>query len=184
MKNKFNKKEVFSIIWYILMIFFVTSGVTFSYFAVVDSAEKDSTKIYSGKIDINFIEGNEVSTDVLYPIKEPSFNSLRNVYRNRFGISSSGTLEQLVAIDFKVTENQFVDNSLKYAIYSGDGNKLQTGYLNQGTVKLIDNLYFKENEKREFVLIVWLDDNGNDQNAMQDKKMSGTIVVNSTQYKY
>ena len=183
MKNN-KKSEIFNIILYILIIFFITTGVTFSYFALVDSAEKDSTKIYSGKLDINFIQGNDVSTDVLFPIKEPSFYQIRNVYRNSFSISSSGTLEQIIAIDFDVTKNDFTDNSLMYAIYTNTGIKLITGYLNQGTIRLIDNLYFSENETRDFVLLVWLADNYQDQNELQGRSMTGTIVVNSTQYKY
>ena len=106
------------------------------------------------------------------------------MYRNSFSISSSGTLEQIIAIDFEVTKNDFTDNSLMYAIYTNTGIKLITGYLNQGTIRLIDNLYFSENETRDFVLLVWLADNYQDQNELQGRSMTGTIVVNSTQYKY
>ena len=181
---KYSKREVFNLIIYLLIIFFVGTGLTFSYFNLVNSAEKDSTKIYAGRMDINYIQGNEVSTDILYPISEPTFTTIRNVYRNKFEIRTVGTLEQMVSIYFETSLNQFSENSIKYAIYSSNGNKLKTGYINEGKNLLVDNLYFSENENREFVLILWLDDNGNDQNSNQGRKLTGKIVVESTQLKY
>lgn len=181
---KYSKRKIFSIVVYLLIIFFVGTGLTFSYFNLVNSADKDSTKIYAGRMDINFIQGAEVTTDILYPISEPSFNQIRNVYRNKFEISTVGTLEQMVSIIFETSQNEFSANSIKYAIYSSSGNKLKTGYINEGKSLLIDNIYFSENEKREFVLILWLDNNGSNQNDSQGKKLSGTIVVESTQLKY
>ena len=184
MKRKYSKREIFNLCIYLLVIFFIGIGVTFSYFALVAEADKDSTRIYAGKMDINFIQGNDVSTDVMFPIKEPNFNTTRNVYRNRFGISTKGTLEQAVTINFITTLNEFENDSIKYALYSSSGNKLATGYLNQENNILVDNLYFKDNENREFVLLIWLDDNNKNQNLEQEKKLTGTIVVNSTQLKY
>lgn len=184
MKKKYSRKEIFNIIIYLLVIFFIGIGVTFSYFALVAQADKDSTRIYAGKMDINFIQGQEVSTDILYPISEPSFNAIRNVYRNKFSINTTGTLEQLVSINFKTTVNEFASDSIKYAIYTSSGAKIATGYINQEKNILVDNLYFKENENREFVLLIWLDNNYKDQNLEQGKKLTGTIIVESTQMKY
>jgi len=184
MGRKYSKKEMFNIILYLLVIFFIGAGVTFSYFALVAEADKDSTRIYAGKMDISFIQGQDVSVDILYPISEPSFNAIRNVYRNRFSIKTTGTLEQMVSIRFKSTLNEFADDSIKYAMYTADGNKLATGYINQIDNLLVDNLYFRENEDREFVLLIWLDNNGKDQNLEQKKKLTGTIIVDSVQMKY
>lgn len=183
MKTKFSKEEIVNIIIYLLVIFFIGMGVTFSYFILVASAEEDSTRIYAGKMDVNFIQGQDVSTDVLYPITEPNFNTVRNVYRNRFSIRTTGTLEQMVSISFKTTVNEFVSDSIKYAIYSANGNRLSTGYINQIENLLLDNLYFRENEIREFVLLLWLDDNGRNQNLEMKKNLTGTIYVDSIQMK-
>jgi len=51
MGRKYSKKEMFNIILYLLVIFFIGAGVTFSYFALVAEADKDSTRIYAGKMD-------------------------------------------------------------------------------------------------------------------------------------
>lgn len=181
---KYSKREIFYIVIYLLIIFFIGTGLTFSYLNLVNSAEKDSTRIYAGRMDINFIQGQEVSTDILYPISEPSFNQIRNVYRNRFEISTIGTLEQMVSIKFETSLNEFSNNSIKYAIYSGSGNKLADGYINEPKSTLAENLYFTENETREFVLIIWLDNSNQNQNSNQGKILKGTIVVESTQLIY
>lgn len=184
MKKRYSKREIFNIIIYLLVIFFIGIGVTFSYFSLVAEAEKDSTKIYAGKMDINFIQGQDISTDILFPIPEPSFNQERNVYRNRFTVRTTGTLEQMVSINFVSTLNEFESDSIMYAVYTGTGSKLATGYINQENNVLVDNLYFKDNESRDFVLILWLNDNKKNQNQEMKKKLTGTIVINSTQMKY
>lgn len=181
MKKRYSKKEVFLIVIYLISIFFIGIGVTFSYFSMVKSANKDSTKIYSGTLNINYIQGSDVSIDVLYPISEPSFNTSRNVYRNKFGVNTDGTLEQNVSIRFFASDTTFSNNSIKYALYNSNGTKIETGYINKGLTVLTDNLYFKSVETREFVLLLWLDENSKDQNLEQDKKLTGTIIIESTQ---
>ena len=42
MKNKYSKREIFILVVYLLTIFFIGTGITFSFFLLVDSAEKDS----------------------------------------------------------------------------------------------------------------------------------------------
>ena len=179
----FTKKEKYLLIFYFFMVLIITTGITYSYFLVADSAEKDSTKVYAGRLDVNYIQGNEVSTDILDPIEEPGFNTTKNVYRNRFGVSSDGTLEQTVSINFNILKNEFSNDMIRYAIYNSNGTRLSTGYLNQGFTTMIDNLYFKPVETREFVLIIWLESKPYEQ-FEQGNKLSGTIVIESRQYGY
>ena len=72
---------------------------------------------------------------------------------------------------------------IRYAIYNSNGTRLSTGYLNQGFTTMIDNLYFKPVETREFVLIIWLESKPYEQ-FEQGNKLSGTIVIESRQYGY
>ena len=51
-------------------------------------------------------------------------------------------------------------------------------------VTLIDNLYFKEVESRDFVLILWLQETPEDQSIEQGNKLAGRIVIQSKQYGY
>lgn len=184
MNIKYSRKEKFLIIFYLFMIFFLGIGITFSYFLLADSADEDSTRVYAGRLDINYIQGNVIAAKELYPIPEPDFNSTENIYRNRFAVSTDGTLEQNVQIGFDISENQFSKDMMRYAIYSSDGNKLSTGYLNEGFEVMIDNLYFQPIETREFVLIIWLEEKPFEQGDEQGRKLFGKIVINSKQYGY
>ena len=182
MDKKYNKGEKIGIIMYLLTMCFIGIGATFAYLSVSQD-EEDAAKVYAGRIDVNYIDGNEVSADLLYPISEPEFNNTKNVYRKKFGIRTEGTLEQLVSVDFQVTNTEFNNNSIKYALYTSEGRKLATGYINGGVNNLTKNLYFKPTELKEYVLILWLDENGNDQNEEQNKKLAGTIIIDSVQIK-
>lgn len=151
---------------------------------LADRAKKDSTRVYAGKLDVKYTKGNDVITNTLYPIPEPSFEETKDIYKTTFTVGSEGTLEQNVSINFQVAKNEFSTNAIKFALYSGDGEKINTGYLNTGMVTLIDNLYFEKVETREYVLIIWLQETPEDQSAEQGSKLSGRIVVNSKQYGY
>lgn len=184
MNIKYSRREKLLIIFYLFMIFFLGLGITFSYFLLADSANKDSTKVYAGRLDVSYIQGNQVTTEVLYPMSEPNFDTYRDVYRNRFAVSTDGTLEQNVEIGFNITKNQFSNDMIRYALYTSDGTKISTGYLNEGYVVLIDNLYFKEIESREFVLIIWLEEKPFEQAGEMGNKLFGKIIINSKQYGY
>jgi len=184
MNIKYSRKEKILIIFYLIMIFFLGIGMTFSYYLLADSAQKDSTRVYSGTLDISYIQGNQVTTEKLQPIPEPEFDSYKDIYRNRFTVSTSGTLEQTVQIGFDISKNEFSNNSLRYAFYTGQGEKISSGYLNDGFVTFVDNLYFTENESREYVLLIWLEEKPIDQSEQQGCKLYGKIHVNSKQYGY
>lgn len=184
MNIKFSNKEKIILGVYLFVILILGTGITYSFFLLADRAKKDSTKVYAGKLDVNYIEGNQVVADVLYPIQEPDFNVVKDVYKNRFTVSSEGTLEQNVSINFQVSRNEFSENTIKYALYNSNGTKLATGYLNQGMVTLIDNLYFKEVESRDYVLIIWLQETPENQSSEQGNRLAGRIVIQSKQYGY
>ena len=94
MNIKFNKKEKIILVVYLFVILILGAGITYSFFLLADRAKEDSTKVYAGKLDVNYIEGSQVIADILYPIPEPNFNVEKDVYKNRFTVSSEGTLEQ------------------------------------------------------------------------------------------
>jgi len=183
MNIKYSRKEKILIVFYLFMIFFLGLGITFSYFLLADSAEKDSTRVYAGTLDINYVQGNVVNTEKLQPISEPDFSTTSTVYRNTFIVETNGTLDQTVEIGFDISENQFTEDMLRYALYTGEGTKLSTGYLNQGYVSMIENVYFKAMESRTFVLVIWLEEKPFEQYE-QGNRLLGKILVNSKQYGY
>lgn len=184
MKVRYTKKEKFLIIFYLVMIFFLSLGISFSYFLLADSAKKDTTKVYAGRLDVNYIQGNDVVFDPLYPIPTPDFNTRKNVYRNKFYVNSDGTLEQNVQIGFDILKTEFSKDMIRYRLYTGSGEELSTGYLNEGFVVMIDNLYFEAIESREFVLMIWLEEKPFEQTDQMENKLYGRIIINSKQYGY
>ena len=184
MNINITKKQKIIVIAYLVVIFIIGIGITYSFFMLANRAKKDSTRVYAGNLSINYVKGNDVIANTLYPIPEPSFDETKDVYKNSFVVSSEGTLEQNVSINFEVSKNTFSNNTIKFALYTRDGEKLSTGYINQGMVNLIDNLYYKENETRKYVLIIWLQETPEDQSGEQGNKLSGRIVIRSKQYGY
>ena len=184
MNIKYSKKEKFLIIFYLVMIIFLGVGITFSFYLLASSAEDDSSRVYAGRLDVNYIQGNEVTADTLYPIASVDFNTVENVYRNRFSVGTDGTLEQNVEIGFNITKSEFSNDMVRYTLFSGAGVELSTGYLNEGFVTMQDNLYFKEIETRDFVLIIWLEEKPFEQSEEQGNRLFGKIVINSKQYGY
>lgn len=184
MNIKYTTKEKFLIVFYLFMIFFLGLGITFSYFLLADSAEKNTTKVYAGRLDVNYIQGNIIAADKLYPRDEPNFNSTKDVYRNRFTVSTDGTLEQNVEIGFDITKSEFSSDMIRYALYNSDGTMISTGYLNEGYVVMAKNLYFKPIESREFEMFIWLESKSFAQGEEQGKKLFGKILINSKQFGY
>lgn len=184
MKIKYTKKEKILIIFYLFMILFLGFGITFSYFLLADAAEKDSTRVYAGRLDVNYIQGDTINTERLYPIPTADFYTTKNIYRNKFYVSSDGTLEQTVQIGFNVIKNQFSDDMIKYKLYTENGEEVSTGYINQGFTVLVDNLYFEPVESRAYILLLWLEEKPFDQTQEMENKLSGRIIINSKQYGY
>lgn len=183
MNVKFNRKEKFLIAFYLFMIVVLGLGISFSYFLLADSANKDSTKVYAGRLDVKFTQGDQIIAKTLYPIPEPNFYTTEDIYRTNFTVASEGTLEQNVQIGFEITENLFSKDMIRYALYSSTGTRLSTGYLNNGFVVLMDNIYFKPVEEREFVLLVWLEEKPYEQHE-QGSRLIGNFLINSKQYGY
>ena len=73
---------------------------------------------------------------------------------------------------------------LRYALYTTDGTKISTGYLNEGYVVMTENLYFKPIETREFVMMIWLEEKPFEQGEEQGRKLFGKILINSKQFGY
>lgn len=183
MNIKLSRKEKFLLFFYLFMIIILGIGISFSFFLLADSAPKDSTKVYAGRIDVKYTQGEDVIAETLYPIPEPDLNTTESIYRTNFTVATDGTLEQTVQIGFNITKNIFSKDMIRYALYNDTGTKLSTGYLNEGFVVLHDNIYFKAVEEKEFILIIWLEEKPYEQHE-QGSKLNGHFIINSKQYGY
>lgn len=179
------KKRIFYMVVLVLTLICMLISATIAYFQFISSQKKDATVLYTGTLEVNYIDGVYIKNPILFPIKNVTYNTYNDVYRNNFSVKSSGTLDQNIKIDLIVTKNEFETNALKYILYNDKGYELTTGYVPQsGSVTLIDNTYLGSNEIATYTLIIWLDDKEYNQNFEMEKIITGRIKIDAVQVKY
>ena len=184
-KNQIKKINKYYIIVLILCLIIFIIGITFAYYSFVAGEKEDSTRIYTGTLIINFKDGVEIHNPYLIPRYEPnSLNDNKDLYTNKFSIESTGTLDQTFDVYLNVTTNEFKENSLNYKIFNSKGNAIKKGYITKnGNMKLIENTYLDAKDKAEYTLVIWMAENGKNQNDEQAKSLIGNLSVEAVQVK-
>lgn len=184
--SKRRKNDIF----YLLLLFFtlitMIIGITFTSFLLLTKEEDDSTKVQTGTLAINYIDGQEIDTYALLPISEPNLNTKYSTYKKSFSISSSNsTLDQNFSIYIDVTNNEFDNNALGFILYDANGNRISSGNIpSSGKVLLASNLELKTGENKSYTVLIWLQDNGKNQDYEQGKNFSGEFYITTKQIKY
>lgn len=186
MNNSKSRTDIFYFIVLILTLLIMIVGVTFTYFSLIASEKEDSTKIKTGTLAINYIDGQEIDTYALLPISEPNLNTKYSTYKKSFSISSSNsTLDQNFSIYIDVTNNEFDNNALGFILYDANGNRISSGNIpSSGKVLLASNLELKTGENKSYTVLIWLQDNGKNQDYEQGKNFSGEFYITTKQIKY
>lgn len=181
-ENSNDKKNFFYIVVLILTLITMVIGITFALYSLMSSQKKDGTVLYTGKLELNFIDGIYIDNPILFPRTEPSSNDYDNVYRNNFVVTSTGTLDQKISISVEILENTFSENNIKYALYNANNVKMSSGFLpNSGEISLANNLFLGYNESARYLLLVWFDENDDNQNSDMGKTIKGKIKIESIQ---
>lgn len=184
--SKRRKNDIF----YLLLLFFtlitMIIGITFTYFSLLTKEDDDSTKVQTGTLAINYIDGQEIDTYALLPISEPNLNTKYSTYKKSFSISSSNsTLDQNFSIYIDVTNNEFDNNALGFILYDANGNRISSGNIpSSEKVLLASNLELKTGENKSYTVLIWLQDNGKNQDYEQGKNFSGEFYITTEQIKY
>ena len=185
MESSESKKSIFYMIVLILTLITMIIGATLAYFKLLDSQKEEGTVLYTGKLEINYIDGVYVRNPVLVPKKNPGYNTYDGIYRNTFSVASSGTLEQVITLELEVSKNEFRENAIKYAIFNENGERITTGSVpTEGKVTMTNNLYLEATGIAKYTLFIWLDDLGGNQNADMGKTISAKINIHSKQMRY
>lgn len=184
-ENSAEKKKVFYMIVLILTLVAMIIGATLAYFSLVSSQKEEGTILYTGTLEINYIDGVYIKNPTLYPLSNVNYYTYDNVYRNSFIVKSSGTLDQTLKIDLNISKNEFNEDALKYVIYNDKGYEMGQGYVpNSGSVNIANNMYLKSNDSARYTLIIWLDNTNYNQNFEMGNTVTGSISINATQIKY
>jgi len=179
--NQENKSFFYMIILVITLITMII-GATLAYFKLVASQKEEGTVLYTGTLQINYIDGTYIKNPELYPLNYVTYNTYKDVYRNNFSVVSSGTLDQTISVDLDVSNNEFAPNAIKYAIFNSKGEQMSTGFVPKtGSVTLAQNMFLRHDAMAQYTLIIWLDNTNYNQNFEMGNKISGKITVYAKQ---
>lgn len=185
MENSESKKSIFYMIVLILTLITMIVGATLAYFKMIASQEEEGTVLYTGKLEINYIDGVYIKNPELIPIKNPGYDTYKGVYRNSFAVASSGTLEQAISLELQVSTNEFKTNAIKFAIFNEKGQKITNGNVpKEGKITLASDMYLAPTGTAKYTLLIWLDNTGYNQNDQMGKTISGKINIHSKQIRY
>jgi len=185
--NSKSKNDIFYVILLVLTMITMIIGITFTYFGLIASEKEDSTKVQTGTLSINYIDGKTIDPYLLMPIKEPTLNTKYSVYKKKFSVSSDGTLDQTLDLYIKVTENKFKNNALKFALYDGTNRKIGDGSIpsDKGSrVLMATGKELKSNHTENFTVLIWLGENNKNQDDERGKTFVGGFDITATQIKY
>ena len=186
MESSSSKKNLFYLVVLIMTLIAMIISATIAYFSLIDSQREEGTVLYTGKLEIDYIDGVYIKDPILFPMDDVSFETMDDVYRNRFSVKSSGTLDQTISVDLDITLNEFSPNALKYAVYNNNGVRLSTGYVPvSGIVNLVSNMFLEHDGTAYYTLIIWWDgsDPEFDMRVDAGKEVSGKINIKSVQVK-
>ncbi len=169
----------------ILALVVMTIGGTLTYYTLVGKEDDDSTEIRTGTLYINYIDGKKIDTYDLYPIDEPGIDSDTYVYKKRFSVESTGTLDQTLDIYVDVTKNEFVSGHLMYALYDSNNNKINSGSIpTSGRLLMSSDVFLKSKEMKSYTVLIWLKETFENQNNEQDCHFNGEFDIEAEQIKY
>lgn len=185
MESSESKKSFFYMIVLILTLITMIIGATLAYFSLIASQQEEGTVIYTGKLEINYIDGIYIKNPELLPMYEPNYSTYEGVYRNSFAVSSSGTLEQTISLELDISSNEFSENALKYIIFNEKGQKITKGNVpKEGKLIVASDMYLEATGTAKYTLLIWLEDKDSNQNYEMGKRIVGKINIHSKQMRY
>lgn len=184
-QQQIKRINTYYIIILILCLIITIIGITLAYYSLLGSEKKDATQISTGTLVASFEDGIEINSPYFIPRHKPtSLNDNQYLYTNKLKIENTGTLNQVFDLYLTININEFKNNSLKYIIYNTNGNQVKDGnIIKSGEMKLLESTYLKTNDKAEYTLAIWLEENNQNQNDEQAKKLNGTLRVEAIQSK-
>ena len=182
MNNTANKKDFFYIIVLILTFITVIVGATFALYTFIHSQKEGTSAVYTGTLSIEYLSGEIISFNLLYPTEKPSMDTEKNVYKNNFKVTNTGSLDSLIDIEIEIRENEFSNKTLRYSLYNGENEEVAEGYVEGITnSKIASNVNLKSNETAYYTLLIWIAENGENQNKEMKKTLTGLIKVDAAQ---
>lgn len=168
----------------IIVLVIMLLGVTYGYFFLLVSSEEDSTELYTGTLIANYEQGEIIYDQAFYPRSEPvDMYDLDYAYFNNFTVSNTGTLDGIMQINLYVSKNGFTEGALRYSLYNAAGIRVITGAVPLGErATLLDNVRINSQQTAKYTLVIWLHENGQQQNKNEDQRLTAAVAVDLVQY--
>ncbi len=182
MNTTTDKKDFFYIIVLALTLITVIIGATFAIYTLLHKQKEGSSAVYTGTLSIDYISGNIINLNYLYPQEKPNLSDTKNLYKNTFKVKNTGSLDSLLLITLDITNNEFSNQTLMYTLYNSNEEELSNGYV-EGNEKttIANNIYIKNSTEEQFYLVIWLKENGKNQNQEMRKNLTGLLRVDASQ---
>ena len=174
-EKKNNSKIAISIIVLVLII----AGISFAYFSMTSKA--DTQRITTGTLSINFQVGDVIRLEGLTSIPEYMIEDEASEFN--FSIENTGNLDGYFNISLNEIEidDELKDENFKWRLFE-EGVKIAEGNfydVNSNKYYLQKNKKMMSGDKKNYKLIIWINDNNSEQNHMQDKSFAAKITVDA-----
>lgn len=182
MNSAASKKEFFYIVVLILTFITVLVGATFAIYSLIKSQEEGTSAVYTGTLSIEYLSGDIIDFHYLKPTQKPDLTTVDNIYRNNFRVTNTGSLDSLISVSIEINKNEFSDETLMYALYNGEEEIIASDYLEgKDEVLLSGNIVLKSSSTENFVLLIWLNESGEEQNSEMRKTLTGQVIIDAAQ---
>ena len=188
-----NKKITIGIIALILVVLAIV-GATYAYFSTTHSTDEHT--VTTGKLSMGFSEGDILNATGLVPIEDSEIKT--KAMELPFSVTNTGSEHMKLTIELTniVMDDELKDTDFRWGIYNEDTN---VG-LSFGTFKnigsstsvtllrdvIIDAVLDEELDDitKNYILRVWIHNDGAEQNSMQEKSLTGKVKVTGEAIKY
>ncbi len=184
--NKYVRYGVLIFLWLLLI-----GGLSYAYFTMnINNDDKTSTKVTTGRLDINFTEGEYINNESMWPINDEDVFSSGDKSNFSVGWSNNNTVEKVyynIYLDNIIISDNFKSDYIKWILLRDNDpqNVIGTGsFVNASNDSLIQlNTYpirLFENEIHDYSLYLWISDSGqNNQNSLLEGSLSARVRIDA-----
>ena len=181
MNTTANKKDFFYIVVLILTFITVIVGATFALYSLIFTHEKGGSAVYTGSLSIEYLTGNIINFNLLKPMEELNLEDNSNIYKNEFRVTNTGTLDGKLSIILEINVNEFSNETLMYSLYDDKGLITERFLEGKREITISNDIELEHESTKNFTLVIWLKENGEDQNKEMRKNLTGQIRVDASQ---
>ena len=186
-EQKINKKITYGIVA-VLLIVLITIGATYAYFSA--QAETDVQTVTTGTLTMGFETGDTLNLTGLIPIEDSEIKS--KAAEIPFSITNTGNQHMNITIKLKdiTIADDLKDVDFRWGLYNADTDVgISFGifkYAETGGEEIIyrDSIIDAGSPKKNYILRIWIHDDGAEQNYMQGETFSAKIDVTGTAIEY